>query len=190
MIDPPTEQEVRDLIRLKVRGGFDTPDEVAEAVAEQFFELDERDADAVAEWVSAAFEDHLSEQVTWPAETDPDRLDATFATLQRQGVLVLQNAGTTQSDGLADAAQAYVEAGGEQSGIAGFCFYTSQDLDRAVDLGELTLSFGDADGSGPAAVAVGQRVRAALEADGFTVRWDGTLGQRIDVLNLDWRRRR
>ena len=50
-------------------------------------------------------------------------------------------------------------------------------MDRAADGDDLLLSFGDVRRRRVRAAShVGRRIRAALEADGFTVRWDGTLG--------------
>ena len=190
-MDPQAEVQCRELIRTRAWGGFDTPAEVAGRVSEWLAddEIDVGDAD-VPGWIDEAFADHREAQADWPAETDCDRLDATFATLQRQGVLCLQDAGYTQEDGQSEVAEAYVAAGGESSGIVGFCFYHGQDLERVVDGDDLFLAFGDVDGDETAGVAVGRRVRDALEADGFTVVWDNTLGERLAVTDLVWRRRR
>ncbi len=54
-----------------------------------------------------------------PRSPTVTRLDAVFESLNERGVLALQNAGYTQSDGLSDVSALYHEAGGEQSGIEG-----------------------------------------------------------------------
>ena len=43
-----------------------------------------------------------AEKETWPAVTDCDRLEAAFAALNSRGLVSLENAGYTQSDGYSD----------------------------------------------------------------------------------------
>ena len=199
MDDPQTEADARDTIRLGVWGGFDTAEQIVRGVSERLAgDGHTVDVAEVQAWVDEAMADHRDAQTTWAAETDCDRLDAAFVDLQRQGVLCLHDAGYTKQDGWADVAQAYADAGGPQSGIVGYCFYHRQDLERVIDGGDLFLAYGSVDSdinSGTdakdvAGVAVGRQVRAAVERQGFTVRWDGTLAERIAVTDLVWQRRR
>lgn len=109
---------------------------------------------------------------------------AAFAELRRRGLIALRNAGYTQSDGWADIAEHRHQA--EQAGQTprGGVFYHGQDAARARAGGPLYLAFGafvaepehDA-----ASVAVAQEIVEVLRASGFTVAWDGTVGQRIAI---------
>ena len=180
--------EIARLVRQHVRAAVYAPDDVV-AVVRRSFGPDQVDDGSLAQWVADAFDAHDAEQADWPDETDADRLDLTFAQLQCQGVLALPDAGETAGEAVAAAARRYADAGGDQSGIVGFCFYLRDDLLRVADEGELLLGFGDVDGDDDAAVAVGHRIVDALDADGFTVAWDGTRGQRVAVTHLDWQRR-
>ena len=62
-------------------------------------ELDTHDVSAAIDVEIARWE---AEKQTWPTVTDCDRLDAAFAALNERGVIALQNAGYTQSDGYDD----------------------------------------------------------------------------------------
>ncbi len=196
-MDTEAEAEARDMICLSVWGGFDSADGLAEGVTE-WLEDDGHEADpsTVQAWVDEAIAAHVVEQAKWPAETDCDRLDSTFAELEQQGVLCLQDAGFTKQDGWHAVLQAI--EGGAASRFTGYCFFHRQDLERVINGGDLYLAFGSVQGdilSGKddddtAGIDVGRRVRDALERAGFAVRWDGTLGERIAISKLVWRRHR
>lgn len=74
----------------------------------------------------------------------------------------------------------------------GYCFFHSQDIDRALDEEGLLLAFGHVD-RGEAKeedhIAVGQTICEALRQAGLTVDWDGSPDHRIDVPQLRWQRR-
>lgn len=110
------------------------------------------------------------------------KLDAVFATLEQAGLVVLQDAGTTQSDGFSDCVEVWHERGGREAGPHGFCFYTRQDLQRAKNTGGLSLAFwGAPDGADPDMERVGRLVVSTFEAAGVPVRWNGSPGTRPDL---------
>lgn len=139
------EQQALDYIRRYVLYGFYTPAGVERIVGEDVLS-------GAMPWkrlralVKAEFARQRAEAEHWPAVTDCDRLDQVFGALSRAGILSLHNAGMTQSECLTEVREWYREAGGEESGIAGYCFYHRQDLDHVLETGDLYLSFGDTDG--------------------------------------------
>ena len=124
---------------------------------------------------------------TWPQTTDCDRLEAAFAELNAQGIIALQNAGYTLSDGLSDISQVLHRRGRE--GVQGYCFYHGQDLERAVEGEGIMLAFGSLDDDRANKLQVGQRVRNVLERAGFTVEWNSDAETRLNLPTLDWKRR-
>lgn len=170
-------------IRRLVRGGFRTAEEIVSVVCEEIFEdLDEAE---VAKEVEREFDALRREQASWPAETDCDRLTKAFDALNARGIVALENAGYTQSDGYDDVRDA------APPGAQGYCFYHGQDLDRAVDGGGLYLAFGPLDpaqeeSDGP---RVGRIVVEELARRGFKTEWNGTFDQRIFIPKIDWKRR-
>lgn len=126
---------------------------------------------------------------TWPKVTDCDRLDRVFEALNQQGVIALHSAGFTQSDGLEEVEDAYREAGGKKSNYAGHCFYTEQDRDGAVTDRGLYIGFGHLSGNDAKGVEAGKLVRAALESEGFAVKWNGKISERLFVRAFVWQRR-
>jgi hypothetical protein len=184
------EAVARDAVRRYVWSGFYGSDEIVEIIDESIFRPGEIDKDWLRAEIERAFSKKLEEQKNWPTHTDCDRLDRVFDALNNQGILALQNAGYTQSDGMSDVSQFYFEAGGEQSGIEGYCFYHGQDLEGVMESGELWLTFGDIAGKDEAGVGIGQRIRRVFEAAGFVVEWDGSIKTRLLVKGIRWQRRR
>ena len=109
-------------------------------------------------------------------------LEAAFAELAEGGLVVQQDVGTNQDDGLADCAQVYAERGGDNSGLVGFCFYSRSDLNRAKRTSQLALSFWGAPAGEPEAMTtVGAQIVAAFGDAGFPVDWNGTASSRPTV---------
>lgn len=125
----------------------------------------------------------------WPKITDCDYLATAFATLDNQGILCLDLAGNTMSDGQGIAYEIIHDL--PQGHYFGYCFYHSQDLDRAMVGEGLLLGFGhiDDDASDIDDIKVGSMVKSALEKVGFELDWDGTAEQRIFIPRFDWKRR-
>jgi ankyrin repeat protein len=176
-------------IRRYLWSGLYDPEEVVIIVGESIGEPGEFDED----WLRAEVEKELAkkraDEATWPATTHCDRLDQVFKSLEEQGIIVEQDAGLTKSDGLEDVAEEYEARGGEKSGIVGYCFYHGQDLDHVLASGELFLAFGNFLGDKGRAVEVGHRIKRALEDTGFTVKWSGSVWERILVPGIRWQRR-
>ena len=181
-----TNEYILESIRSWVWSGYYSPEEVQEMIDD----ILEEDADEtlLRAAVDPEFQKKAEDETTWPDETDCDRLDAAFESLTQNGVLALQNAGYTMSDGHDDAAEALKEH--DPGTFTGYCFFHGQDLARAVRGDGLMIAFDHVDGDVPQKVDIGEQVKAALERFGFTVEWDGTINRRIDIPKIDWKRRR
>jgi uncharacterized protein DUF6891 len=184
------DKETKEAITIFVRSGFYESDEIIEIVCEEMHEPGEVSEADVTAAVEAESEAWQAGKKHWPKVTDCDKLDQVFEKLNAKGIIALQNAGYTQSDGFDDFRQAYEEHP-NQSSVIGYCFYQGQDLERAV-LGQgLYLSFGplDADEEETKGPEIGEMVREELKKAGFAVEWDGTFQQRILIPRIVWQRR-
>ena len=186
MLEPETKSEIASL----VRSGFYDRERLMEIFCEEMYEPDELDADEVATEIDAEIVKWEAEKPTWPKVTDCDRLDSVFDALNERGVIALQNAGYTQSDGHDDFLDA-LDDHPDQDSVLGYCFYHGQDLERAVQGQGLWLAFGPVDAEEEESLGpqVGEVVREELQRAGFTVEWDGTFSKRIFVPDLVWQRR-
>lgn len=186
----PLDSEVLHEIEGLVRGGFEGRDRIIEILTEEMYEPGELDDAEVIAAVDAAVARLARDRQTWPAVTDCDRLDAVFARLEARGLIALQFAGHTQSDGFDDVSEVY-QSHPDRSRVVGYCFYHSQDLTRAVNGGGLYLAFGpmDPDDEQVEGPKVGELIAAELRGVGLEVQWNGTFDQRIHLPRFDWKRR-
>jgi hypothetical protein len=183
--------EVTRQIRRLVRGGFMGIDRIVEVVCQELYEPGELDANEVTACLSEELRALHEEALSWPPITDCDRLDAAFAAMSARGIIALQNAGYTQSDGHDDVSN-YVEHHPARSELIGYCFYHGQDLERAIDGEGLHLAFGLIDPTeeqsrGP---IVGRVVVEEIDRVGLRTEWDGTFDNRIFIPAFDWKQRR
>jgi hypothetical protein len=186
----PLSAEVLRNIGGLVRGGFEERDRIIEILCEEMHEPGELDEAEVTVAVDAAFASLEKDKATWPSMTDCDKLDRAFAAINALGIIALQNAGYTQSDGYDDIREIY-HSRSDRDKVIGYCFYQGQDLERAVNGEGLYLAFGpmDAQNEETEGPRVGAMIVAELKRVGFTAQWNGTFTQRIHVPAIDWKRR-
>jgi len=176
----------RDCIRTWVKSGWYTPEEV-EQMLEDIVEEDD-DADALRKFVQVQFRTQDSEEASWPGETDCDRIDRAFAAISSKGIVALQNAGYTMSDGHDDVGE--VLAPHAPGTFRGYCFYHGQDLERAVHAGQLYLAYADLQDTPEGKLAIGRVVVEAFREQGFICEWNEDVHKRILIAGIDWKRRR
>jgi hypothetical protein len=179
------DQYILDAIKTYVWSGFYSPADVQQAIGDLLEEgADEAMLRAA---VLPEFEKKARAELGWPPETDCDRLDAAFESLEEQGILALHNAGNTMSDGHEDAAAILEESG--DATFVGYCFYHGQDVERAIAGGGLLIAFDHVEGDVPDKKVIGQAVQAALEAEGLATEWNDDPETRINLPDFDWKRR-
>lgn len=176
-------------IKQLVWSGFFEEERILEIIMEEMFEPGEIDEALTLSQIKSEFAQKIRDEASWPTITDCDRLDQIFSELNQAGIIALQNAGYTQSDGMDDITQLYNEQGGIFSSIQGYCFYHGQDVERAVDGHGLFITFGDIKGTDEKGIEIGARIIATIERHGLIAKWSGSLSQRIEIPKINWQRR-
>jgi hypothetical protein len=196
-----TEEQIREHIErtldVDVRSGYGSEARVLERLREQVRDEfrnappAEREAE-VERWVEHARRQLAAQrelEESWAEPTTNDRLDVAFATLRRQGIVALQDAGYTMSDGWEDVHAARDRVPRTWGGV----FFHRQDVERAVEGGGLMLAFGafaGGDDHEPESLRLAKQTCEALAAHDIATEWNGSLRQRIRVLPFEWRKRR
>lgn len=85
----------RDCIRVWIKSGCYTPEQVFAMLNDDLEE--ENDADGLREFVRVELNKHDDDELSWPQQTDCDRIDRAFLSLSSQGVVALQHAGQTMA---------------------------------------------------------------------------------------------
>ncbi|MGF1767940.1 hypothetical protein L4D06_11245 [Enterovibrio makurazakiensis] len=178
-------RHILNAINVHVWSGFYSPREVQKTIS--YLLEDGADEAMLRGSVNGVFEQKLIAERAWPQITDNDRLNSVFAELKNKGILCLHNTGYTMSDGHEDSYDALSRF--PKSQFYGYCFYHGQDLERAVFGGGLMIAYDHVNGDVPDKIKVGQEIKTELEKGGFTLNWNGTTNQRINIPNFDWKNR-
>ena len=184
IIDPQT---LTDEIRAYAQSGFFPIDRVLDILLVEENYEPKQDIRQLVQQEYAKLE---QEKKSWPAETDCDKLTAAFNEMNDNGIIALECAGFTQSDGYENCMYLLEQSENSQRYI-GYCFYHEQDLMRAITNQELCLAFGPSNPAlepteGP---RVGKIITNILKKYGFETRWDGSFNKRICIPQIDWKRR-
>lgn len=181
--------ELEGAVRDAVRAGYADEDDIVRDVMEMF-ELDD-DAqprlEAVLRSELAALE---AEEQGWTVPTANDRLTAAFGALNAAGIVALECAGYTMSDGWEDVSEAASDLKPPARGAA---FFHGQDVERGVAGQGLMVAFGAFD-QGPRhealSLELGAEICRTLREHGVPCEWSGSLQQRITIAPFRWQRRR
>ncbi len=146
-----------------------------------------------------------SEESSWPAETDCDRLDRVEASLRERGILLWQASpccDTCTIGELSDRIDAINKRHpGFRDSIRGYAFFIDQNMPQMLSEGTtllVYLGYGwvSPDGSEVAeevymtnALGIAREVCDCLRAEGFEINWNGDFARKIGV-SINWQRRK
>jgi hypothetical protein len=146
--ESPLSDDVLEEIRHQVVQGFDNREVMFDWILSAHprqLGMDQQEYEVL---VGHAIKDALAakakEMETWPSLTDCDRLRVAFDALDKQGIVALENPGLTQTDSIPYAASIAVvrdELAGDGE-THGYCFFTWNDMTRAIDGDGLSLAYG------------------------------------------------
>ena len=153
-------------------------------------ETDAATVSALEERARTAVAAREADEKTWPAVTMNDRIDRAFEELNRSGIIALQGAGYTMSEGWDEANDI---ASSLPSPPRGAVFYHWQDLERAVAGDGLWLAYGaytdDEIAQDELSLAIGREALEALNRAEVPAIWDGTIDARVFIQPFTWQRR-
>jgi hypothetical protein len=182
--------EALEQIEKDVLMGFESAEDMVDSIGEMFQDEDDFDEDWLAETVEKRCEEHRENSYNWSKPTDFDRLEAAFDHLIHQKIVCLHKAGYTKQDSISDCEEAVEELADLGIDAIGYCFYHTQDLERAVDPKQrnLLLGFDSVNQDDAEAELIGDMIVEVLKVLNFEVNWDGTIAQRIEIKNLNWQK--
>ena len=212
---PQMDEDLFQAARDAIAPGFADRGEARERVADEF-ELEHTDPE-VARAVDAAWNAQLAEETRWPAgSSDYERVARAFAALEEQGLIARMNFTCCNTCGTSEIGDERTPLADPGKGYGyreeQYVFFHQQDADRlAEEPADLLLTFsawrasrntdpevlaaarrGDDEAAQRIRIEtdreVGERVAAALRAEGLVVHWSGDPAQRIAVQIDHWRK--
>ena len=165
--------EIEYMIDLLTKSGFFSQDEILEILEDQFIE----------------YEIDFSEFDISPNDFNNNNfsvLEKTFKKLSEKAIICVHNCGYDFKEGVDDIYELYVHLINNKYSALGFCFYTFEDVEQAIERDILKLTFGDFQRDEKKSVDIGERVYQKLIDAKFKVNWDNTVNSPIEIINFKW----
>lgn len=166
-------EEIEFMIDLLAKSGFFSVDEITEILDDQFIE-EEIDFSKF----NISLVDSSNENFS--------RLERAFKNLSSKGIVAIHNCGDDISEGVADAFELNVHLINNKFEAQGFCFYTFDDVEDAIFDERLKITFGDFENDENKALEIGKVVFRYLEEENFTIVWDETVNNQIEINPFKW----
>ena len=182
---------IEEQIRALVIGGYNTPSEAKEHLEDLMMDegLSPTDIDLWTSRLAAAFNEQQQLEQSWAEPTHNDALEKAFAALQSAGIVALENAGYTMSDGWSDVH----EFAPSIPNARGAVFFHGQDIEAAIEGHGLHLAFGSferGETHEAKSIEIAKEACEALRTQGLEVEWDGTINARPKLTPFQWQKRR
>lgn len=182
--------EALEQLELDVKFGFDDEETIFERIREMFYDEEDFDEAWLRASISERYKQHQQESVTWSHPTDFEKIATAFDQLIADKIVCLHKAGYTRQDAEGDCMEVIEQLAEAGVQTLGYCYYHEQDLGRVADAdgGGLLLGFDSATQDDSQALQVANKIVEAMTRQGFKINWNGTVDQRIEVLNVRWQK--
>ena len=118
--------------------------------------------------------------------TNFNKLEHAFKALSNENIVAIHNCGYDIEEGVGDAFELYVHLRNNNYNPDGFCFYTFDDVEEAIWDNKLKITFGDFENDENKALEIGQIVFKVLKDEKFSIEWDGTVNNQIELNPFKW----
>ena len=166
-------EEIDYLIDMLTKSGFFGVDEIIEILEDQFIE---EDIDF----------SNFNISLNNFSSINFNKLENAFNGLAKKDIVAIHNCGYDIEEGVADAFELNVHLLNNKFKADGFCFYTFEDVEEAIEDEKLKITFGDFENSETKALEIGKTVVDALKSEGFSIVWDETVNCQIELNPFKW----
>ena len=172
-MDSDLAEEIEYMIELLTKSGFYDIDEITEILEDQFIE-EEIDFSKFDISLHDSSNDNFS------------KLENAFSKLSSEDIVAIHNCGYDIEEGVSDAFELYVHLLNNKFETQGFCFYTFEDVEYGVFDSKLNITFGDFENDEDKALEIGKTVSKYLKDEGFTINWDESINNQIEINPFRW----
>ena len=172
-MDSDLVEEIEYMIDLLTKSGFFSVSEIIEILEDQFIE---------EEVDFSEFDISLKDS----SNENFSKLENAFAKLADEDIVAIHNCGFDIEEGVSDAFELNVHLLNNKFEAQGFCFYTFEDVEYSVFDSLLKITFGDFENNEEKALEIGKTVSRYLKDEGFTINWDETVNNQIEINPFQW----
>ena len=172
-MDQDLVDEVEYMKDLLTKSGFFSVDDTLEILEDQFI-----DEEIDFSEIEISSNDFSNENFS--------KLENAFVGLAGENIVAIHNCGYDIEEGVADAFELFVHLNNNKFKAEGFCFYTFEDVEEAIEEAKLKITFGDFENNEDKALEIGKTVSKYLKDENFEIVWDETINNQIEINPFKW----
>lgn len=172
-MDQDLVDEIEYMMEILTKSGFFSVDEIVEILEDQFIEEEIDFSDC-----EISLNDFSNENFS--------KLENAFRNLAKENIVAIHNCGFDIEEGVSDAFELEVHLRNNKFHAEGFCFYTFDDIEESVWENKLKITFGDFENDEGKALEIGKIVARYLKNENFTIVWDETVNNQIEINPFNW----
>ena len=184
IMDKELIDEINYEIQLLIKIGFYSDDEILEIIDDEFIE----------EYISKDLISNLlleNKENLDELKDDSDdfiRLRNAFIDLTKENIISIHNAGYDIEEGIQDSFELFTHLRNNKYGPIGFCFYTFEDIENAIEDNALNIAFGDFEYDEKKGLEIAKKIVTVLESYDFDIDWNESVDELILIQDFDWKK--
>ena len=184
IMDKELIDEINYEIQLLIKIGFYSDDEILEIIDDEFIEED-ISQDLIS---NLLLENKENLEELKEDSDDFVKLSKAFDDLTKENIISIHNAGYDIEEGIQDSFELFTHLRNNKYGPIGFCFYTFEDIENAIEDNALNIAFGDFEYDEKKGLEIAKKIVTVLESYDFDIDWNESVDELILIQDFDWKK--
>ena len=177
--------EINYEIQLVIKFGFYSDDEILEIIDDEFIEED-ISKDLIS---NLLLENKENLEELKEDSDDFIKLSKAFDDLTNEKIISIHNAGYDIEEGIQDSFELFTHLKNNNYEPIGFCFYTIEDIEIAIEENALNIAFGDFEYDEKKGLEIAKKIVKTLKDYGFEINWAESVDEIIEIENFNWKKK-
>ena len=185
IMDKELIDEINYEIQLLIKIGFYSDDEILEIIDDEFIE-----EDISKDLISNLLLENKENLGELKEDSDDFiKLSKAFDDLTKENIISIHNAGYDIEEGIQDSFELFTHLKNNKYEPIGFCFYTFEDIENAIEENALNIAFGDFEYDEKKGLEIAKKIVKTLKEYGFEINWGESVDEIIEIENFDWKKK-
>ena len=184
IMDKELTDEINYEIQLLIKIGFYSDDEILEIIDDEFIEED-ISQDLIS---NLLLENKENLEELKEDSDDFVKLSKAFDDLTKENIISIHNAGYDIEEGVQDSFELFTHLKNNKYEPIGFCFYTFEDIENAIEENALNIAFGDFEYDEKKGLEIAKKIVKTLKDYGFEINWAESVDEIIEIENFNWKK--
>lgn len=185
IMDKELIDEINYEIQVLIKIGFYSDDEILEIIDDEFIEED-ISKDLIS---NLLLENKENLEELKEDSDDFIKLSKAFDDLTKEKIISIHNAGYDIEEGIQDSFELFTHLKNNKYEPIGFCFYTFEDIENAIEENALNIAFGDFEYDEKKGLKIAKKIVKVLKDYGFEINWGESVDEIIEIENFNWKKK-